>query len=168
MNASRIVPILRLATRADAAAIAQLSRDRIETGLGWSWTPPRVLRSIRDREANVVVATIAAGAAEVGPMLGFGIMKYHDDEAHLLLLAVQPDHARRGIGRALVQWLEASALVAGIPRVGLEARASNAEARAFYRSLGYRETQSLAGYYSGREACVRMTRDLWAERPVAG
>ena len=63
-----MTPTLRLATRDDAQLIARLSRDRIEQGLGWSWTTPRVLRSIRDRETNVVVALEASEA------LGFGIM----------------------------------------------------------------------------------------------
>ena len=153
---------LRLATRDDAPMIAQLSRDRIEHGLGWRWTSPRVMRSIRDRETNVVVAV------DLGEPLGFGIMKYDDDEAHLLLLAVQMVWARQGIGTALVGWLERSASIAGVARVHLEARASNASARAFYQRLGYREIQSLAGYYQGREACVRMVRDLRAERAVPG
>ena len=157
-----MTPTLRLATRDDAQLIARLSRDRIEQGLGWSWTAPRVLRSIRDRETNVVVALEASEA------LGFGIMKYHDDEAHLLLLAVRAVHVRQGVGTALVDWLERSALIAGIGRVSLEARANNAEARAFYQRLGYREIQSLPGYYQGREACVRMARDLWVERAVPG
>lgn len=157
-----MVPTLRLANRDDAQAIAQLSRDRIEQGLGWSWTALRVLRSIRDRETNVVVALDASES------LGFGIMKYHDEEAHLLLLAVRAERVRQGIGTALVDWLERSALIAGIGRVSLEARASNASARAFYLRLGYREIQSLPGYYQGREACVRMTRDLWIGRAVPG
>jgi ribosomal-protein-alanine N-acetyltransferase len=157
-----MAPTLRLATRDDAQAIAQLSRDRIEQGLGWSWTALRVLRSIRDRETNVVVALDASES------LGFGIMKYHDEEAHLLLLAVRAERVRQGIGSALVDWLERSALVAGIGRVSLEARASNASARAFYLRLGYREIQSLPGYYQGREACVRMARDLWVGRAVPG
>ena len=157
-----MMPTLRLATRDDAQAIAQLSRDRIEQGLGWSWTALRVLRSIRDRETNVVVALDASES------LGFGIMKYHDEEAHLLLLAVRAERVRQGIGTALVDWLERSALVAGIGRVSLEARASNASARAFYLRLGYREIQSLPGYYQGREACVRMARDLWVGRAVPG
>ena len=157
-----MTPTLRLATRDDAQAIAQLSRDRIEQGLGWSWTALRVLRSVRDRETNVVVALDASES------LGFGIMKYHDEEAHLLLLAVRAERVRQGIGTALVDWLERSALVAGIGRVSLEARASNASARAFYLRLGYREIQSLPGYYQGREACVRMARDLWVERAVPG
>ena len=35
------VPI-RLAVVHDAVPIAQMSRDLIEQGLGWSWMPPRV------------------------------------------------------------------------------------------------------------------------------
>lgn len=155
-------PILRLATRDDANLIARLSRDRIEQGLGWSWTTPRVLRSIRDHETNVVVAT---DAREVR---GFGIMKYHDEVAHLLLLAVQPGSERRGIGSALVDWLEAVAQVAGVAQIELEARATNVGARAFYRRLGYREINSVAGYYQGREACVRLAKNLRVGRAVPG
>lgn len=154
------LPTLRLATRADAPGIAALSRDRIEHGLGWSWTAPRVLRSIRDRATNVVVAV------DAGRLLGFGIMKYHDDEAHLLLLAVQARAGRRGIGSALVDWLEQSARIAGIGQVYLEARLTNGAARAFYARLGYREIQTLPGYYQGVEACVRLAKDLWLA-PVA-
>jgi [ribosomal protein S18]-alanine N-acetyltransferase len=148
---------LRLAHETDALRIAQMSRDQIERGLGWSWTTQRVLRSIFDAETNVVVALVA------GRLAGFAIMKYHDDEAHLLLLAVQPKARRQGIGAALVAWLEQSALAAGVGQVWLEARQSNAPARAFYRQLGYREIQVLPGYYQGREACVRIARDLWLE-----
>lgn len=153
-------PTLRLATPADAAGIAALSRDRIEQGLGWSWTEPRVLRSLRDPAANVVVAD------RCGRMLGFGIMKYRDDEARLLLLAVQASAGRCGLGSALVAWLERSARVAGIGQVSLEARLTNGAARAFYAHLGYREIQTLPGYYQGVEACVRLAKDLW-RAPVA-
>ena len=156
----RAAPLLRLATRADAPGIAALSRDRIEQGLGWSWTAPRVLRSIADRSTNALVS------ADGARVLGFGIMKYHDDEAHLLLLAVRADAGRRGIGSALVTWLEQSARVAGVGQVVLEARLANAAARAFYAKLGYREIQTLPGYYQGREACVRLAKDLWLA-PVA-
>ncbi len=153
-------PTLRPATRGDAAAIATLSRDRIEQGLGWSWTAPRVLRSIADAATNVIVATHGEH------LDGFGIMKYHDDEAHLLLLAVRASAGRRGIGAALVAWLEDSARIAGIGQVCLEARLTNHGARSFYARLGYREIQTLPGYYRGVEACVRLAKDLWVA-PVA-
>jgi [ribosomal protein S18]-alanine N-acetyltransferase len=154
---------IRLARRDDAPAIARLSRDQIERGLGWRWTAPRVLRSILDVHSNVIVAP-----GPEGGLAGFGIMKYHDEEAHLLLLAVDPAARRQGLGAALVAWLEASAQVAGLGTIYLEARASNGGARAFYRHLGYREIQQVEGYYSGREASVRLGRDLWEERPQPG
>jgi ribosomal-protein-alanine N-acetyltransferase len=146
---------IRLATRDEALPIARLSRDLIEQGLGWSWTAPRVLRSIDDAQTNVAV--LRGGQ---GQLACFGIMKYHELEAHLLLLAVQPSLQRQGLGRAMVAWLEASARVAGVHAIHLEAREGNTAARAFYARLGYREVQQVAGYYSGREASVRLVRNL--------
>jgi len=148
----------RLAQRHDALPIARMSRDLIERGLGWSWTPLRVARCIAAADTNVLVAVRGA----MRP-LGFGIMKYADEEAHLLLLAVDPAVARRGLGTALVAWLEDSARAAGLGPVYVEARATNAAARAFYRRLGYGEIQRVPGYYGGVEASVRMAKDLWHE-----
>jgi ribosomal-protein-alanine N-acetyltransferase len=91
---------------------------------------------------------------------GFGIMRYGDDEAHLDLLGVHPDHRREGLGRRLVEWLEKVALVAGIAAVFLEVRESNRDAQAFYERLGYRRLARLAQYYQGRESAMRMGREL--------
>ena len=151
-------PTIQPALPSDAANIAEMSRDLIEQGLGWSWRAHRVLRCMADAETNVVVAL------EAGRRVGFAIMKYHDDEAHLLLLAVEPAWARRGVGRAMMGWLEQSALTAGIGQVYLEARITNAAARAFYKRLGYREVDLVQRYYKGREASVRLAKDLWLER----
>jgi ribosomal-protein-alanine N-acetyltransferase len=153
-------PSIRVAGRNDAVFIAEMSRDRIEHGLGWSWTVPRVLRAIAERETNVIVAQVQ------GQRAGFGIMHYGADEAHLLLLAVALAQGRRGLGSALVGWLEHSALTAGIGQVYLEARVGNASARAFYRRLGYAEIEQRPGYYQGREASVRLAKDLWLQRPT--
>ena len=49
---------LRLARLADAGTIAQLSRDLIEYGLRWRWTPERVAASIRAPDVNVLVARV--------------------------------------------------------------------------------------------------------------
>lgn len=152
---------LRLATLADAAAIARMSRDLIEQGLGWSWTTARVLRSVRSADTNVVLAL------EHQRLAGFAIMKYLDAEAHLLLLAVQPGVQRRGVGTALTRWVEASALAAGIGHVCLETRAGNQGARLFYQRLGYVEQRLVPGYYQGREAAMRMARDLWLAEPAS-
>jgi ribosomal-protein-alanine N-acetyltransferase len=149
---------IRFATRADAGVIAEMSRELIERGLGWSWTRERVLRSLRHPDTNAVVAVREAERA------GFGIMKYGEDEAHLLLLAVRPAVARRGVGSALLLWLERSARAAGIGRISLEARFGNVAARNFYTRLGYVQSQLLPGYYGGHEASVRMAKNLGDDR----
>jgi len=99
----------------------------------------------------------ARGAAGVA---GFAIMRYSDDVAHLNLLAVDPAHRRRGIARSLMAWLEESALTAGTFIIGLELRALNEAAFAFYSRLGYRELGRVPGYYQGLEPAIRMARDL--------
>ena len=144
---------IRLARARDARPIAEMSRDCIEHGLGWRWTEPRVLSCIRHPAVNVVVVRPA--------LAGFGIMQYGDDEAHLLLLAVHPRHRRGGIGAALVDWLETTALIAGVGLIRLETRASSPEARGFYRALGYTEIRTVKGYYQGREDAVSIAKDLW-------
>lgn len=145
---------LRLATLADAVPIGLMSRDLIETGLTWSWRPERVARQIRC--ADTVVLTAAARQQ----LVGFGIMHFLDEDAYLYLLGVKPSYQRAGIGRRLVEWLEKSALVAGIATIHLEARASNRGARSFYRALAYREVALVPRYYCGREPAVRMAHDL--------
>src|SRR3954447_25083241 len=93
---------IRFATRADALCIAEMPRDFIEHGLGWSWTRERILRSLRHRDTNAIVAVREADRA------GFGIMKYGDEEAHLLLLAVKPSHRRCGVASEMLMWLQRS------------------------------------------------------------
>jgi ribosomal-protein-alanine N-acetyltransferase len=143
-----------LARPADAEAIATLSKDVIEYGLAWSWTPARVLRNIHDREANVIVAR--DGEA----LVGFGIMKYRDTNAHLFLLAVDPARRRQGVGAALMQWLETCAITAGLGGIRLEVRASNGSAIAFYQRLDYAQTAVLAKYYQGTEDAIVFEKRL--------
>ncbi len=151
---------IELARAADAAAVALLSRDLVETGLGWSWRAPRVLHAIRAPDR------VALAARAGRRLVGAAVMVFGIEEARLNLLVVAPGWQRAGVGTHLVRWLEASALTAGVSVVYLEVRAGNAAARAFYRSLGYRAVQRLAGYYRGREAAILMARDLWVAPPV--
>jgi ribosomal-protein-alanine N-acetyltransferase len=151
---------VRLAAPGDASAIAVMSRDFVEQGLGWRWTPARVLNSIRDTATNVAVAYDKADL-EKANLVGYGIMKYGDEEAHLNLLAVKPPWRRQGIGAAIVSWLENSALTAGIGAIYLEARSANVPAREFYKKLGYTEMALARRYYWGREDAVRIAKDLW-------
>jgi ribosomal-protein-alanine N-acetyltransferase len=145
---------LRLARTQDALAIARLSRDLIEAGLGWKYDAPAVARAIGDADTLTVVADDGTG------LVGFAIMQFSDERAHLSLLAVQLRAQRRGVGRQLLHWLIDSALAAGIGEIGLELRAGNHVALGFYRALGFSVVSLVPGYYRQREAAIRMQRVL--------
>jgi ribosomal protein S18 acetylase RimI-like enzyme len=153
---------LELARVSDAPLIAAMSRRLVESGLTPSWPAERVARHICNAESVVLTAKRS------GALLGFAIMQFGDTTAHLNLLAVNPGQQRRGLGRALLAWLEQSAVVAGTFLIELELRATNLGARAFYEQLGYRETGRVAGYYQRLEDAIRMARDLRVSEAAPG
>jgi [ribosomal protein S18]-alanine N-acetyltransferase len=162
---------IRLAEPRDAQAVAIMSRDFIEAGLGWKYDAARMMRAIRDRETLAVVACEGAkpGGAR-GALAGFAVMEFGDERAHLVLLAVRPSHRRLGIGQRLLDWLLESARCAGMASIHLELRANNDAARRFYRAMGFYETVLVPGYYRGgegrKEGALRMLRVLRAPGPV--
>jgi ribosomal-protein-alanine N-acetyltransferase len=173
---------IRPAEPRDAQSISAMSRDFIESGLGWKYDAARVLRAMRDKETMAAVACeggkgqtkgAVAGAAAgslATSVAGFAIMEFGDERAHLVLLAVRPSHRRLGIGQRLLDWLLESARVAGMASIHLELRAGNDAARRFYRAMGFYETVLVPGYYrSGegkKEGALRMLRVLRNPGPV--
>jgi ribosomal-protein-alanine N-acetyltransferase len=169
---------LCLARAGDAREIAEMSRDMVEQGLPWSWTPARVQHFITGSEASVVIARRdrnllhAPDSANARRFIddrygnarrgidAFAIMQFGDETAHLNLLAVAPEHRRQGLGRQMMEWLTATAVEAGVFRIDLELRAHNDQARAFYEKIGFESLGLVEGYYQGREAAMRMTRCL--------
>ena len=166
----------RLAKKSELASIAVLSRNFIERGLGWSWTPERLKKSYSSRDTNILVACtpsleqvqgtpIVKNSFREHPqvkqqVVGFGIMHYGAMEANLNLLAVIPEYRRMGIGKFMVQWLEKSALTAGIDVVYLQCRSVNVAAQQFYQKMGYRKLRNLPKYYSAHESAILMGHDL--------
>jgi len=151
---------VRLAQPRDAHAIALMSRDLVESGLGWKYDAARVLRAMRDPD------TLAPVACDGGRIAGFAFMEFGEERAHLVLLAVRPVHRRLGIGRRLLEWLLESARTAGIASLHLELRTGNEAAQGFYRAMGFDETIVVPGYYRGREAALRMIRVLRSPGPL--
>lgn len=65
-----------------------------------------------------------------------------DRNAHIFLLYVMPEHRRRGIGKALICYVENWARERGDRQIGLQVFQSNQPALNLYNQLGY-QTQSL-------------------------
>jgi ribosomal-protein-alanine N-acetyltransferase len=143
-----------MASAADAGDIAAMSRDLIEQGLPWTWQRQRVSKAIAAANVNVAVVR------EQQVLCAFGIMEYWDEDAHLVLFAVRPVHQRQGLGTAVLRWLEASARVAGMQRIRVEARRDNAAARNFYNEHGYHELTIKPRMYSGAIDGIRLEKWL--------
>ncbi|MDI6749106.1 MAG: ribosomal protein S18-alanine N-acetyltransferase [Rhodocyclaceae bacterium] len=94
-------------------------------------------------------------------LIGFAVLMYAVDEAHLLVIGIAPDRQRAGRGRALLEFLAARARTAGMTRLLLEVRPSNLLAVAFYRQAGFVEIGRRRAYYparEGREDAIVMAR----------
>ena len=150
--------VLDFARPSDAQALAMMSRDLIEAGLGWVYRTERFARLITHDE------TVALVARASDRPVGFAVMEFGEERAHLVVLAVNPRYQRTGIARRMIEWLLKSAATAGVTSVHVELRADNEAAFALYRSLGFSETLRVPGYYRGRETAIRMIRMLRVAR----
>ena len=65
-----------------------------------------------------------------------------DRHTHIFLLYVMPEHRRRGIGTALMSYVETWAIARGDRQIGLQVFQSNQSAINLYNQLGY-QPQSL-------------------------
>lgn len=100
---------------------------------------------------------------ERGALVAYAVTMPVVDEAHLLNISVLPERQRGGLGRALLEFLCATARQAGMTRMLLEVRASNEHALAFYRHFEFVELGRRRGYYpasAGREDAIVMAKTL--------
>lgn len=89
------------------------------------------------------------GLVEADTLLGYAIVAYLVDEAHLLNLCVGRHSRRSGAGQQLLRHLMAEAGRDGMVRVLLEVRVSNQAATTLYLNEGFSEIGRRAGYYPG-------------------
>jgi ribosomal protein S18 acetylase RimI-like enzyme len=77
--------------------------------------------------------------------VGYAVLTYgfslesHGRDALIDEIYVAPDYRSRGIGRWIVQQMEAEARALGAARIYLEVERPNSRAQAFYRQLGFED-----------------------------
>ncbi len=75
-----------------------------------------------------------------------------DDEIMVLhTLVVDPEEARRGLGKSFVRFYEEYALQNGCPYLRMDTNKTNAPARALYAKLGYSEPGIVSCVFNGIE-----------------
>lgn len=80
------------------------------------------------------------------PAAGFVLSRNAPGEEELLLIAVSPDHRRKGIGKTLIEELAKAARSRGAERIFLEMRSNNPAER-LYRLAGFEPIGKRKNYY---------------------
>lgn len=76
-------------------------------------------------------------AEQNGRIAGTVMGGYEGHRGWINYLAVLPDCQRQGVGRALMETIEAKLLALGCPKINLQVRSSNTAVIQFYGHLGY-------------------------------
>ncbi|MGI6403543.1 MAG: ribosomal protein S18-alanine N-acetyltransferase [Oscillospiraceae bacterium] len=87
-------------------------------------------------------------AKDAGQLLGYAGMHQVLDEASVTNVAVDPAHRRKGVAKTLMLTLEEICRQKGASFLTLEVRASNQNAIALYRSLGFETVGQRKHYYT--------------------
>jgi ribosomal protein S18 acetylase RimI-like enzyme len=128
---------IRVFERADEAAVVDLWEA---CGLTRPWNDPHkdIARKLAVQSELFLVGVVDE-AVIASVMAG-----YEGHRGWMNYLAVTPRFRGRGCGRALVDHVERLLLERGCPKVNLQVRASNPDALAFYRRLGYVQDESIS------------------------
>lgn len=142
----------------------------VEAGAAVSFLPPLDVgvardfyhRIARDVAANtrVLLAGWVDGVLAGTATLDCATPTNQPHRADVQKILVHPDARRRGLGRALMQALEAEADAAGRSLLTLDTHADDV-AEPLYRSLGYREAGRIPGYALNADGTTHATVIYW-------
>ena len=148
MNGPVSPPPLAIATIADAdidTVVALWQR----CGLTRPWNDPHADIALARRDSNSTILVGRDGDAIVASAR----VGHDGHRGWVYYVAVDPDRRARGLGRAIMAAAEDWLRKAGILKLQLLVRRDNAQANAFYSSLGFVESTSVmfAKWLDGRD-----------------
>ena len=124
--------------------------------------PPGVSYSRKELAAFIRHPSAATWIAEESnEIVGFLIAdRSEKGAAHIVTIDVVEGRRRCGVGRVLMDAVEAWATRGGLRLIHLETAESNREAQMFYQARGYRKLETIEGYYADGEAAWVMVKSL--------
>jgi ribosomal-protein-alanine N-acetyltransferase len=137
------------ADRSDVPEIAALAAASLQT----PWSARLFEQELRLTEARLWAAR------EGSRIIGYLSARRIADELHILSVAVDSAHRRRGVARALLDAALGQETARGAGSALLEVRSSNLEARAFYANSGFVAVGCRPRYHANGEDALLMTRN---------
>lgn len=132
----------------DLNEIMQVMEAAFDPLYGEAWSAAQLLTLFALPSAHVILAR------EDGRPAGFYAARIAGPESELLLLAVDPQFRRRGLGKLLLEDWQKWASEQGATEYFLEMRADN-DAIHLYRIAGFSESGRRPSYYRGTDAVLR-------------
>jgi ribosomal protein S18 acetylase RimI-like enzyme len=118
-------------------------------GLTRPWNDPQADVALARRRPN---STVLIGR-DADAIVATAMVGHDGHRGWVYYVAVDPDRRAQGLGRTIMNAAEDWLRQAGIAKLQLLVRRSNAKAGAFYQSLGYTEAETIvfAKWLDGRE-----------------
>lgn len=152
------VPRLEPMAPDDIPAVIGIEQAAYTTG--WPTTAFERELTVNALARYLVVRPGTLVEAGAHPLVAFGGLWLMVDQAHIVTIAVHPDHQRRGYGRLVLHGLVELAAASSMQSVTLEVRVSNHAARALYRTYGFYEVGLRKRYYAdNHEDAIIMTTE---------
>ena len=141
---------IRWMIRRDMPEVLNTEQESFE----FSWTEEDFLKCLRQRNCIGMVAE------HNEKVVGFMIYELHKTKLHVLNFAVHPSCRRIGIGRQMVSKLIGKLSSHRRTKITLAVRETNLGAQLFFKSLTFKATRVLRGYYedSGEDAFLMQYR----------
>lgn len=135
----------------DLDRIMVVMEAAFDPAYGEAWNRRQVSDALLMPNTHYLLAGADGGEPDMEePATGFALSRGTLDEEELLLIAVHPDHRRRGVGAALLQRFIDAAAERGRTSLFLEMREGN-PADGLYRRFGFEPVGRRRNYYRGSQ-----------------
>ena len=105
-----------------------------------SWNNPRLDIA---RKLNVQSEWFLVGEIDHS-IIATAMFGYDGHRGWINYLAVSPNHQKKGYAKMLMEYGENLLISVGCPKLNLQIRDSNIDARHFYESIGYKQDQVIS------------------------
>lgn len=140
--------------------------------LGGLWSLDNYRREMESPNSDLLVLSILPAQSEsantprslptLPTLIGVGCLWSILEEAHITLLAIDPDYQGRGLGQAMLYQLLVCAWQRRLEWATLEVRASNQVALSLYQKFGFQDVGRRRRYYqdNGEDALILWHKGL--------